>query len=189
MAVLTKTEPRYNGLRVSREEYLDLEDDGYKYDMNAGVLQLTPSPAYSHGKSGSDFIIQLGKYLEQNDRGEIVNEIDVLLPDGGDVLRPDVSFILKERLRIVKTHIHGPPDLVAEILSESTANRDLVEKADRYLACGVQEYWIIDPRNRSLAVWYNTGPKDAPQWEKHRGDVLESRLLPGFRITAKEFWK
>lgn len=30
---VTQVNPLYNGLMVTREEYLDLEDDGYKYDM------------------------------------------------------------------------------------------------------------------------------------------------------------
>jgi len=177
--------PRYEGLRVSREEYLDLEDDGYLYDMMEGVLYLTPSGTFEHGTSYGEFFRVLGNFLKKNPLGRITLETDILLPDGGDVLRPDLSFILNENLNIVKKHIHGAPDLICESLSDSTAERDLGEKANRYLACGVKEFWILDPRVQSIRVRYS---RDGA-WEEHSGNVLESRLLPGFRIDNREFWE
>ena len=49
----TGVKPRYHKLRVSREEYLDLMDDGFKYDMIEGVLYMTPSPDFEHGKAAN----------------------------------------------------------------------------------------------------------------------------------------
>ena len=72
-------------------------------------------------------------------------KVDILLPDGGDVVRPDITVILNQNMGIVKTHIHGVPDLVAEVLSPSTRTRDLGEKSERYLHNSIPEYWILDP--------------------------------------------
>ncbi len=52
-------------------------------------------------------------------------------------------------------HIHGSPDMVVEILSPSTRNIDLRVKSDRYLNCGVKEYWIVDPKEKTISVWRN----------------------------------
>ncbi|MCM2249591.1 MAG: Uma2 family endonuclease, partial [Geothrix sp.] len=41
--------------------------------------------------------------------------------------------------------IEGPPDLVVEILSPSTASKDTVRKRWTYEAAGVPEYLIVDP--------------------------------------------
>ena len=109
-----------------------------------------------------------------------MSQIDIFLPDGGDVLRPDISFILNENLSIVKGHIHGVPDLICEVLSDSTRSRDLGVKADRYLLNGVKEYWIVDPKVKEIQVWINLNQKE---WEKISGDVLNSKLLSGFLIT------
>jgi len=180
-----QTEPRYAGLRVTREEYLDLEDDGFLYDMIEGVLYVTPSGSYEHGGACGEFYFFLRLYLKRNNLGTITQETDVLLPDGGDVLRPDLSFILHENRKIIKVHIHGAPDLICETLSDSTAKRDLGIKAERYLSNGVKEYWIVDPRDKSMQVWCNSAGRI---WEKRTGSVLESRLLPGFKIDVQEFW-
>jgi len=189
--MLTKTSrtsratPRYAGKSVSREEYLDLPEDGFRYDMIKGVLRLSsPSASFSHSEVFLKFARKLGNHAQSESLGRLTVEVDVLLPDGGDVLRPDVSFVARERENIILKHIHGAPDLVCESLSDSTARRDLGEKADRYLACGVREYWIIDARDRSIRVWYN----ENGAWEKNEGATLESRLLPGFTIDAREFW-
>ncbi|MDZ4727401.1 MAG: Uma2 family endonuclease [Leptospira sp.] len=177
---LSKESPKYAGLKVSREEYLSLPDDGFNYDMIDGVLTLSPSGFFDHGKIANRFGHTLQNYLDRNSSGELTIETDIFLPDGGDVLRPDISFILNENLSIVKGHIHGVPDLICEVLSDSTRSRDLGVKADRYLLNGVKEYWIVDPKVKEIQVWINLNQKE---WEKISGDVLNSKLLSGFLIT------
>jgi Uma2 family endonuclease len=49
--------------------------------------------------------------------------------------------------------VEGPPDLVVEILSASTAARDRGVKLDRYRLYGVHEYWIVDPHEGTVDVW------------------------------------
>lgn len=182
---LTSAKPRYQGWKVTREEYLDLTDDGFKYDVVHGEMRLAPSPSFQHGNIFVRIAAILGQYLEVHKTGSAVGEIDVFLPDGGDVVRPDLSFLLNENLNKVKTHIHGAPDLVCEILSESTRERDLGEKADRYLKCGVKEYWIIDPERKSIQLWLNGTEK----WEKKESETLDSQTLPGLRISQTGFWR
>ena len=82
-------------------------------------------------------------------------------------------------------HIHGAPDIVAEVLSPSTKNRDLGVKADRYLNCGVKEYWIVDPKEKSISVWRN----ENRVWKKETGNVLQSYVLPGLKILSKDIFE
>lgn len=53
---------------------------------------------------------------------------------------------------IMEKHIQGPPDVVIEILSLSTAARDRELKRKRYEYFGVREYWLVDPENNSLEI-------------------------------------
>ncbi len=178
--------PRYEGWKLSREEYLDLEEDGFKYDMMEGVLHLAPSGDFDHGQLQGNLITEINIFLKKYPVGKAVTEIDVFLPDGGDVIRPDVSFILSENLSIVKTHIHGVPDLVCEVLSPGSIKRDLGIKAQRYLRNGVREYWIIYPKEKKLELWIN---KNKKEWEKLSSTVLKSSALRGFKINQKDFFK
>lgn len=186
MATLTqRNTPRYEGRRVTREEYLNLPDDGFMYDMIEGVLHMSPSAFFEHNRSIFKFMSVIEKFCEKNKIfGEMAADTDVFFPDGGDVLRPDVCFILAENKRIIVGHIHGVPDLVCEVLSDSNRDRDLGVKADRYLANGVKEYWILDSANKSLAVWVNRGLA----WQKHFGARLSSSLLSGLEISVDDIY-
>lgn len=50
--------------------------------------------------------------------------------------------------------VHGAPDLVAEVLSPSTARNDRTKKKDVYARCGVKEYWIVSAKEKSVEVYY-----------------------------------
>lgn len=181
----SRRRPQYDGLRVNRNEYLALPDDGFLYDMIGGVLRVSPSPLYEHSYAQGSFYQLLRNFLDARPLGEAVCETDVFLPDGGDVLRPDISFITNERLHIVRGHIHGAPDLVVEFLSDRTAARDLGIKSERYLQNGVREYWLPDPRDRSLRVRYGVDLR----WEEVPGPELESRVLPGLVLAAERIFR
>ena len=68
-------------------------------------------------------------------------------------MEPDVLFVRKDRLDILSDRgAEAAPDLVAEILSPSTAVRDRGIKLERYRHFGVPEYWIVDPDARAIDV-------------------------------------
>jgi Uma2 family endonuclease len=178
--VAERSTPRYENLKVTREEYLDLVEDGFRYDMEGGVLKLSPSSGFDHADQANQLNYEIKKFLDKKRIGKVVMECDILLPDGGDVLRPDITVILNENLGIVKTHIHGVPDLVVEVLSPSTRLRDLGEKSERYLKNGVPEYWIVDPESHRIEVRYNR----KTEWEAISDKQLKSEVLPGLVVEA-----
>lgn len=53
--------------------------------------------------------------------------------------------------------VHGAPDLVVEVLSPSTAKNDKGYKKDIYAKCGVKEYWIVSPSDKSVDVYVLEG--------------------------------
>jgi Uma2 family endonuclease len=71
----------------------------------------------------------------------------MLLQPGGPHREPDVLFVQGEHLdRWTAQRLHGPADLVVEVLSEDTAREDRGLKRDEYEALGVSEYVMIDAR-------------------------------------------
>lgn len=78
--------------------------------------------------------------------------------------------------------LHGAPDLVVEILSPSTAGRDLVLKRKLYAKYGVKEYWVADPGARSIEVLIYS-PAGLETWQVFpTGSTLRSPLLDGLQI-------
>ncbi|HZF11542.1 MAG TPA: Uma2 family endonuclease, partial [Thermoanaerobaculia bacterium] len=114
---------------------------------------------------------------------------DVLLSPH-DVVQPDLLFISNERAAILtEANAQGAPDLVAEILSDSTLRRDETLKRDRYERFGVLEYWLVDPLRRTVRIFRRSGTGFAAPQELSAMDILTTPLLPGFEIRVSEIFR
>ncbi|WP_334111266.1 Uma2 family endonuclease, partial [Thermodesulfitimonas autotrophica] len=94
------------------------------------------------------------------------------------------------RLGIIEPErINGAPDLVVEILSPATAYYDLRKKFKVYERCGVKEYWIVDPEDKSVQVFtLKEGKFILDQEAEEKGEVA-SRVLEGFSITLESIFR
>jgi Uma2 family endonuclease len=89
--------------------------------------------------------------------------------------------------------LHGPPELVVEVLSPGARNeqRDKDAKLKLYSRRGVDEYWILDGQQRRAEVFRRDA--DDPAILRlaaalGEDDVLESPLLPGFAVRVGELF-
>lgn len=173
------------GQRLTYEEYLRLPDD-QRYELLEGELVITPAPTSRHQR----ILIRLTAILEAHTYGQGVGTLliaptDVVLSDI-TVLQPDLLLVLGDRTAIIDPNgaVHGAPDLVIEILSPSTAQRDLEQKRLLYGRFGVREYWIVDPETKSIEVLTQQGP-GLETWQRFASGVkLISPLLPGLQIES-----
>ena len=99
-------------------------------------------------------LIAVGTHLNATGVGEIfAAPFDVVL-SSHDVVDPDLLVILKSQFDILtNTHVRGAPAIVVEILSPGTRRRDEGIKRALYERVGVQEYWLVDLRSRSIEIW------------------------------------
>jgi Uma2 family endonuclease len=114
--------------------------------------------------------------------------MDVILSDS-DVVEPDLLIVLNEHREILKTWVEGTPDLVIEILSSTTSNRDRGLKLKAYARHGVTQYWIVDPDQRAIEV-YRLGRERyrAPQ-VFHEPETLTSSMLTNFALPLAHVFK
>jgi Uma2 family endonuclease len=164
------------------EDYEKLPE-GAPYQLITGELIMIPAPTPYHQLISWKFEMQLSHFVVQNGLGIVLDApIDVYLAET-ETYQPDIIFISKDRLQLMgEKKIEGAPDLVVEILSPSTAYYDLKHKKQQYQSSGVKEYWIIDPIEKSIEVYFNSdGEFQLVCSSKHKGEVY-SRLLHGFRV-------
>lgn len=103
---------------------------------------------------------------------------------------PDILFVVKERLHLVKeAHLDGPADLAIEIVSPESSERDRETKFKEYQTAEVREYWIIDPLMEEALFYqlnsagiYQAIPLSA-QGHYH------SAILSGFWLDVAWFWQ
>jgi Uma2 family endonuclease len=165
-------------------DYLKTPDDK-RYELIEGDLIMTPSPVTAHQRISGRIEFELRKHVQGRDLGEVFDApLDVYL-DNENVLQPDIMFISKDRAGIIgEKNIQGAPDLVIEILSESTAYRDMAQKKKLYAKFGVKEYWIVTPEEASITIYLLKNAAFQPIHSYLDDDVLESPTLPGLRLPV-----
>ena len=173
--------------KMTYEQYCLLPEDGRQYEVIDGELFMTPAPKPKHQEIVLRIAEEVSRFVREKDLGKVfISPIDVLL-EPHTVLQPDVLFIRKERLEIVKEEaIEGPPDLVVEVLSPSTFYKDLRKKMWAYSEFGVQEYWIVDPETETVETYARQNEKLEPARRFSSAENVESTLLPGFKLAVKE---
>jgi Uma2 family endonuclease len=145
------------------EEFARLPDDGNRYEVIAGELYVTPAPETPHQEAGARLFVKLRVFASEHDLGKVLYApVDVLLADG-DYLEPDIVFVRTDHLHYkTKRGIEGPPDLVVEILSPTTARQDRGVKRERYAHFGIPEYWIVDADRRRIEIHRLADPTRLP---------------------------
>ena len=114
---------------------------------------------------------------------------DVVLSDV-DVAQPDLLFVSAEREQIITPeNVQGAPDLVVEILSPATAERDRTIKLDLYARRGVKEYWIVDPDARTIMVLLRGETRFEVVGIYNEGQTLRSPTLAGFSFDLDEIFR
>lgn len=158
--------------------------EGTRYEIIDGELHMTTQPHYHHQYACGEIAGQLWAWSKLTGLGRVISAPGVIFSEDNNVA-PDVIWLSKERLTSTLQedgHFHGPPELIIEVLSRGSANekRDRVAKLQLYSRRGVDEYWIIDWRSRSVEVYRRLdGPLQLVA-TLHQSDTLQTTLLPGF---------
>jgi Uma2 family endonuclease len=141
--------------RITWRDALLMPEDGKRYEAIDGDLYVTPAPKPRHAWISYELVQALHRLLVEPGHGRVFYApVGVEFPASEEGVQPDILFIAKDRLEIVgEDWTRGAPDLVIEILSPSTAERDRTVKLKLYQRQGVGEYWIVDPETKVVEVW------------------------------------
>jgi Uma2 family endonuclease len=129
--------------RYTWHDYRSWPDDDRWQVIDGEAYAMTAAPATRHQK----LLVRLAAALETFLQGKSCEvypaPTDLKLSDV-DIVQPDLMVVC-EPDKVRSTHVEGPPTLVVEILSPSTAALDRGRKLDLYAASGVKEVWLVTP--------------------------------------------
>jgi len=150
------------GLTVPRFSTADLEQfptDGQRYELLDGLLLVTPAPSERHQLIAARLLVGLSRHLEAQPRIRVVGP-GVIARDPHTQLQPDL--LVYEPSGPAETDWRGPRTLwlAIEIFSRSSKVYDRMFKRGAYLALGVAEVWLVDPRERAIYVSRPSGPDE-----------------------------
>jgi Uma2 family endonuclease len=180
--------PPLPGRKISEQEFVDWLGDKTWAEWVKGEIVLMSPINRVHSELFVFLIRLLSDIAELKDLGRVHAEpMQVRLSD--EIRRsPDILFVSRPRLGIIEpTWIEGPPDLVIEIVSPSSVERDWREKYLDYQAAGVREYWVIDPMSKKLSACRLDGERYT-QIALVNGRVA-SNVVPGFAVDPNWLWR
>ena len=188
---MTKLEMPRIPRRMTLGQFRELPEGPPHFELIDGELIMAPAPNLYHQEITGNIYIILRNWQRAGYSGKVfIAPLDVFL--GEDCFEPDVVFVSSERLEKIAQSdgLHGAPDLVVEVLSESSYRRDLTRKRRKYAAAGVREYWIADPEEKTLRQYlFRSSDSEEPSAHHRENAIFESPLFPGLRIELAEIFR
>lgn len=175
--------------KYTYEDYLKTPDD-VRYELIEGELLKTPSPDTRHQRISMRLSSRIYQHVTENQLGEVFFASFDVYFDNENVFEPDILFIHKDRLNIIgEQNVQGAPDLVVEILSESTAYRDTIHKKKMYARFGVKECWLVAPEDKLVEVYTLKGQGEYQLLKTYYDkDIIESETIGGLKISLAEIF-
>ena len=169
---------------LTAEDFLEWLEPGRCADLIGGEIAMHSPVSVRHADllNFLDGILRL--YVDRRRLGFLYREVVAVRLSARNTFQPDLAFYRAERRSAIRrNHVEGAPDLVVEVLSPRTADRDTGPKFAAYQRHGVLEYWILDPealahrfyrRDGELLIEYAAGE-----------EKIDSRAVPGFSVMRE----
>jgi Uma2 family endonuclease len=144
------------GVHYTYADYLEWDED-FRAELFDGKLVVKDHPLTIHQQVCGGFLFQIASFLKGKKCKVYPGPFGVRLfpkEDRSDdtVFEPDIVVICDQE-KLDERGCNGPPDLVIEILSPSTASYDCIYKLRKYEKARVREYWIVAPETKAVVVY------------------------------------
>jgi Uma2 family endonuclease len=174
-------------LSYSYADFLEW-DESDRCELVDGEVFMLAAPSAEHQRVLMELAYQIRDFLSGKPCKVFPAPFAVrLIPlaDNSDdtVLEPDIVVVC-DSSKLDKRGCNGAPDLVVEIISQSTARYDKVEKFRRYQAAGVREYWIVDPDSKTVQACVLENGRYILSSYDNTGSAPVT-VLPGCRIDLE----
>ncbi len=191
------------------KDYLSWPEDERWELINGVAYNMSPAPNRRHQGVLTYITGQFILHFDSHPCRVYVPPFDVLLPvpewDQAEedvidtVVQPDLVVICNPA-RLTEQGCTGAPDFVLEILSPSTAYKDMEDKLRLYESRGVREYWIINPGNDTLLVYsvVPQGANDPSTTQRQAGfckpvlftreGTVEPRIFPDLTLSLERIF-
>ena len=139
----------------TEEDYYNLPDD-VRAELINGQFYNMASPSRIHQEVVHFFDMKIGNYINSKNGSCKIYPAPFavkLFNDKKTIVEPDISVIC-DKNKLTDRGCSGAPDWIVEIISPSNPTHDYVRKLNLYANAGVREYWIVDPLEKEVAVYF-----------------------------------
>jgi prevent-host-death family protein len=185
---------QYGGKKVSYEEFMEIyEKSTLRMELINGEIYLLSSPSIGHQEILGRMHLIFNEYFKGKKCRVFLAPFDVHFKKKDlkepDVMQPDVLVACDLENNVTgKGKYMGTPILVIEILSDSTRNKDMIDKLNTYRLSGVKEYWIIDQKQENILV-YGFDNHEIDKYKTfEKGDIAKSLVFNGLSADVENLF-
>lgn len=155
------------------------------------VFKMSPAPTTNHQWVSSILHREISNYLKKSPCVVFHAPFDVYLniqdAQSDSVVQPDI-VVLCDKNKLDDKGCQGAPDLVVEILSPSSAKKDMKYKLKLYEEAGVPEYWVVDPVNCLIQVFTLEDGKYKLHYPLTYEDNIQSKVIDGLTLALADIF-
>jgi Uma2 family endonuclease len=183
--------------RYTYADYLTWIDD-QRRELIDGFIRLLSAPVRIHQRISQNIFRVIDRFVERK-KGKChiyYAPFDVRLPKKNkteddkvyDVVQPDICVVC-DLSKLDERGCIGAPDLMVEVLSPSTSKKDWNEKRVLYEEAGVREYWIVDPKEKTVHIFLLQSDGKYDIGTKYECDQKAPvHIFEGLEIDLKELF-
>lgn len=139
----------------TEDDYYNMPED-VRVELIDGQIYYQAAPSRIHQKISGSLYLNIQQYIRNNGGACEVYYAPFavkLFEDRKNVVEPDISVICNPD-KLTDQGCTGAPDWIIEIISPGNPEHDYIRKLNLYKDAGVREYWIVDPRNEKIFVYF-----------------------------------
>jgi Uma2 family endonuclease len=175
-------------------DYLTWRFDEMVELIKGKIYKMSPAPARRHQEIVGNLYTEFNLFLKRKPCKVFIAPFNVRFKKTENtqeittVLQPDICVVC-DSAKLDLVGCVGVPDLIVEILSPSTSEKDIKIKFGLYEEFGVKEYWIVSPNEQVVDVFYLDGEKYVLNKKYISTDRIPVKTLPGFELDLKEVFE
>lgn len=193
--IIKEPAAQYEAPHYTYADYLKFSYDEMVEIIKGKIFKMSPAPSSKHQVVSRNLCGLLFNHLKGKKCQFYNAPFDVILPVKGKdfmqsdhIVQPDI-LVVCDPSKIREKGCFGAPDWIIEILSPHTTKKDIQDKFDLYEESGVQEYWIIEPKNNTVEVFVLENNEYKRVKAYVQDDVIACHTINDLEIDLKEVFE
>jgi Uma2 family endonuclease len=171
------------------DDFCALVRDDQKADLIDGVIYMASPENIEANDLFLWLIVVMRLFARKKKLGKIYGSRVACRLDNKSAPEPDILFVAnKNRDRLKRGGVEGPPDLAIEIVSPESVERDYDKKRRQYQRFKIPEYWIIDEHERKVTLLRLDARGKYREVAARKG-IFHSQALEGFWLDPNWLWQ
>ena len=175
---------------VDFEEFLQMDKENeHRLEYFDGEVVYLESPSVKHQQVLLNIAAEFRNYFKGKSCEVFISPLDVWLTNEEKTtkvkVQPDL-MVISDKAGLKKNAYYGVPDLIIEIIAPSNESHDRVKKYSTYMEFGINEYWMVNPKLKTIEV-YIFEEDEYKQVAIYKGDdCAVSQIFGGLKIHLEE---